>query len=77
MCHFDKPLETSSARSATLEDTIRALLHLASWNLQDSQFIMENFPDSQLHLESKTESNVSKAELHWGGRGGGHHTEKV
>ena len=43
-------LITSSARSATLEDTSWAWLYLASWNLPDSQFC----------LKSKTEPKCSR-----------------
>ena len=64
---------TSSARSATLEDTSWAWLHLASWNLSDSQFCSE----------SKTEPKCSRHRTKFGGGTphrksvygeGGHHT---
>ena len=48
---------TSSARSATLEDTSWAWLHLASWNLSDSQF----------SSESKTEPKFSRHRTKLGG----------
>ena len=48
---------TSSARSATLEDTSWAWPHLASWNLPDSQFCSD----------SKTEPNLSRHRNKLGG----------
>ena len=49
--------KTSSARSATLENTSWAWLHLASWYL----------PDFQFGSTSKTEPKCSRHRTKWGG----------
>ena len=54
---LDKNMVTSSARSATLEDTSWAWLHLGSWKLPDSQFCSK----------SKTEPKCSRHRTKLGG----------
>ena len=61
-----KSLKTSSARSATLEDTSWALLHFASWNLPDSQFCSKSKTEPKCSRHrTKLEGTPHRKSVYW------------